>query len=347
MQSTVSKLATTLVVLASAGVLVAAAVAGSSSRGSQARASADYRIGLVLPDLSNLYIAGIRDGAVAQGKKSRAEILVKGTNDAAGQTNAMLAYVGAKVDAIIVDPIDSNAIVTAVKKANKAGIPVVAVQSNVNGGKTATFIAGREDVAGREMAKDAVNFCKGKNPCEIGIIEGIRADQSGAEENKAFRNYVGKHPNIKIVGQGETQYDPQKALNLATNLLTAHPGIDYLYAWWDPGGAAAVKAIQAKGKLGQIGVASQNGDCIALGLVLKGHQTVTAAFFPSIIGGGGVTAAIKAIKGEKLPKWTVAPVIGVTTKLANDWLAGKSSPPAALKADILERLKNAKAGKCS
>ena len=107
MRSTFSKLATMLVVLAGAGVLVAAAVAGSSWPGSHARASADYRIGLVLPDLSNLYIAGIRDGAVAQGKKSGAEILVKGTNDAAGQTNAMLDYVGAKVDAIIVDPIDS------------------------------------------------------------------------------------------------------------------------------------------------------------------------------------------------------------------------------------------------
>jgi hypothetical protein len=211
-------------------------------------------------------------------------------------------------------------------------------------GKSAKFIAGREDVAGREMAKDAVNFCKGKNPCEIGIVEGIRADQSGAEENKAFRAYVGKYPNIKIVGQAETQYDPAKALSVATDLLTAHPGIDYLYAWWDPGGAAAVKAIQAAGKLGKIGVASQNGDCIALGLVLKGHQTVTAAFFPSAIGGGGVTAAVDAIKGKKLPKWTVAPVIGITTKSANDWLAGKLVPAAARRR-ILQRLKNAKAGK--
>jgi ABC-type sugar transport system substrate-binding protein len=331
-------------VLASACTLVAAAVAGSNAG---ARATADYRIGLVLPDLSNLYIAGIRDGAMAQAKKEGAQVLVKGTNDAAGQTNAMLAYIGAKVDAIIVDPIDSNAIITAVKKANAAGIPVVAVQSNVNGGKTATFIAGREDIAGREMAKDAVNFCKGKDPCEIGIIEGIRADQSGAEENRAFLAYIKPHKNIKVVGQGETQYDPAKALNLATNLLTAHPGIDYLYAWWDPGGAAAVQAIKAKGKLGKIGVASQNGDCIQLGHVLKGDATVTAAFFPSAIGGGGVTSAIKAVKGEKLPKWTVAPVIGITTKLANDWLSGKSSPPAALKANILERLKQAKAGDCS
>src|SRR5215210_7054781 len=264
MESKLRKAVAAFAVLALAGALVAIAMARPAARGTPARADAKYRIGLVLPDLSNLYIAGIRNGAQEQGKKSDAEILVKGTNDAAGQTNAMLAYVGAKVDAIIVDPIDSKAIATAVKKANEANIPVVAVQSNVAGGKIATFIAGREDIAGREMAKDAVNFCKGKNPCEIGIVEGIRADQSGAEENRAFRAYVGKYSNIKIVGQAETQYDPAKALNVATNLLTAHPGIDYLYAWWDPGGAAAVKAIQAKGKLKQIGVASQNGDCIAL-----------------------------------------------------------------------------------
>ena len=112
MRRNLGRLALFVVAVAIVGTLVASASAGSSSRTTHARATAKlYRIGLVLPDLSNLYIAGIRDGAQAQGKKSDAEILVKGTNDAAGQTNAMLAYVGAKVDAIIVDAIDGNAIV--------------------------------------------------------------------------------------------------------------------------------------------------------------------------------------------------------------------------------------------
>ena len=55
----------------------------------------------------------------------------------------------------------------------------------------------------------------------------------------------------------------------ATN--EARPVLAYYYAWWDPGGAAAVQAIKAKGKLKKIGVASQNGDCIQLGHVLKGE----------------------------------------------------------------------------
>jgi ABC-type sugar transport system substrate-binding protein len=341
-----SRVTTGAGILVAAGVLVAGAIAGSDTAGTRSHPAGSYRIGLVLPDLSNLYIAGIRDGAQAQAKKSGATILVKGTNDAAGQTNALLAYVGAKVDAIVVDAIDGHAIAPAIKAANKANIPVVAIQSNVYGGKTATFIAGREDHAGVAMGTDAVNWCKNINPCKIGIVEGILADQSGAEENKAFRATVAKHSNIKIVGQAETQYDPAKALNVATNLLTANPDLNYIYAWWDPGGAASVKAIQAAGKLGKVGVASQNGDCIELGLVLKGSASVTAAFFPSIIGGTGVTSAIKAIKGEKLPGYIEAPVLGVSTKDANAWLAGTSSPPAALKADIIQRLKEAKSGHC-
>ena len=203
---------------------------------------------------------------------------MKGTNDAAGQTNAMLDYIGAKVDAIIVDPIDSAAIVTAVKAANKAGIPVIAVQSNVNGGKTATFIAGRED-SGREMAKDAVNYCKGKNPCEIGIVEGIRADQSGAEENKAFRAYVGKARTSRSSAR-PNEYDPVKALNVATNLLTAHPGIDYIYAWWDPGALAAVQGGEVEGSCRQDRRRRSDGDCIKLGHVIKGNIQHETTFFP-------------------------------------------------------------------
>ena len=331
------------VALLAAGAVATAAVAASSTRSSHAKT---YRIGLVLPDLSNLYIAGIRDGALAQAKTSGATILVKGTNDAAGQANALQSYVGAKVDAIIVDAIDGHAIVPAIKAANAAGIPVVAIQSNVYGGKVATFISGREDHAGQAMGQNAVDWCKNIDPCKIGVVEGILADQSGAEENKAFRATVAPHKNIQIVGGAETQYDPAKALQVATDLLTAHPDLNYIYAWWDPGGAASVKAIQAAGKLGKVGVASQNGDCIELGLVLKGDASVTAAFFPSIIGGTGVTSAIKAVQGQKLPGYIEAPVLGVNTADANAWVTGKSSPPAALKADIVKRLQQAKSGKC-
>jgi ABC-type sugar transport system substrate-binding protein len=344
-----------IVVLGIVTLLVTALAAGAAAKGNGSAATKKLRIGLVLPDLSNLYIAGLRNGVQAQAKKGGHTVLVKGTSDPAGQSNAALAYIAAKVDVLIIDSIDGKGIIPAIKKANAAKIPVITIQSDVFGGERAAFIAGREDLAGLYMGMAASDFCLGVNPCKIGIIEGIRADQSGAEENRAFREHVKKFPNIKIVGASETQYDPAKALNLATNLLTANPDLMFLYAWWDPGGNAAVKAIQAKGKLGKVGVASQNGDCIALGHVINGRQTMTAAFFPDVIGSLAVTTAEDASAGKTLPKVTgaghvlpslEAPVLAVDTVRAKAWLAGLASPPALVRASIMKRLKEAKSGKC-
>jgi ribose transport system substrate-binding protein len=336
-------------------IVVTALAAGAGATGNEA-AQKKLRIGLVLPDLSNLYIAGLRDGVQAQAKKGGHTVLVKGTSDPAGQSNAALAYIAAKVDVLIIDSIDGKGIIPAIKRANAAKIPVITIQSDVFGGVRAAFIAGREDLAGLYMGLAASDFCLGVNPCKIGIIEGIRADQSGAEENRAFREHVAKFPNIKIVGASETQYDPAKALNLATNLLTANPDLKFLYAWWDPGGNSAVKAIQAKRKLGKVGVASQNGDCIALGHVLAGRQTQTSAFFPGVIGSLAVTTAEDIAAGKTPPKVTgagrvlpslEAPVLSVDTPRAKAWLAGLASPPALVRADIMKRLKQAKSGKCT
>lgn len=344
-----------IAVLGMVVIAVTSLAAGAMAKGNDAAATKKLRIGLVLPDLSNLYIAGLRNGVQAQAKKGGHTVLVKGTSDPTGQSNAALAYIAAKVDVLIIDSIDGKGIIPAIKKANAAKIPVITIQSDVFGGERAAFIAGREDLAGLYMGMAASDFCLGVNPCKIGIIEGIRADQSGAEENRAFRAHVAKFPNIKIVGASETQYDPAKALNLATNLLTANPDLKFLYAWWDPGGNAAVKAIQAKGKLGKVGVASQNGDCIALGHVLAGRQTQTSAFFPDVIGALAVTTAEDISAGKTLPKVTgagrvlpslEAPVLSVDTARAKAWLAGFAKPPELVRADIMKRLRQAKSGKC-
>ena len=143
-----SKRLRTLVALGIVGIVAAAAVSTAASARPDAAQGSKLRIGYVLPDLANPFIAGLRDGAVVEAKKQGIDLLVKGTNDSKGQTDAMLAYVGAKVDAIGVDAIDGAAISPAVKAANKAGIPVIAIQAQPSSGKVATFIAA-EQQAGR------------------------------------------------------------------------------------------------------------------------------------------------------------------------------------------------------
>jgi ribose transport system permease protein len=345
-------------------LLVALAAGAAIAKTTRAEApteaqGAKVRIGFVLPDLANPVIAGFRDGAVQAAKKRGWTVLVKGTSDAKGQSDAALSYIGAKVDLLAMDPIDGKAMAPTVAKANEAGIPVIAFQSKPASGKLATFIFPSETIAGNFMGNAAVEWCRVKkqNPCKVGIIEGNLGDSSGLEENAAFRKTVGRVKSIRIVGANPTDYDPARALNVATNLITANPDIDYLYAWWDQGGAAAVEAIKARGKLGEIGVSSQNGDCLNLQHVIRGYQYQDSMFFPLIQGGLLIDAAANVLAGKKVPPTILAPVGSVTTPKAKAWLAGRSKPTAKdislgraslkdVSADIMKRLRQARAGMC-
>ncbi len=336
-----------LLALALTGALAAAASTTALARPDAAQhraAGKKLRIGYVLPDLANPFIAGLRDGAVDEAKKMGVTLLVKGTNDSKGQTDAVLAYVGAKVDAIGVDAIDGAAITPAVKAANKAGIPVIAIQAQPTGGKVATFIAANNKQGGVLIGKSIVQYCKGKDPCNVGVVEGNLADQSGRDENSGMLSVVRKVKTIKIVGHQPTEYDPERALNVATNLLTANPELHYIYSWWDQGALAALQAAKSKDLAGKIGIAGFGGNCLNLVEVIKGNIHHETVFFPQSMGAQLVQAAAAAVNGKKLPAVTPAPILGVTTQYARNLLSGKAKAPKGL--PIVQKLKEARAGKC-
>lgn len=344
MSASLRRRATLGAVAALVVALCGVTAATAARKGDSTAAAKKIRIGYVLPDLANPFIAGLRDGAQAEAKKRGVDLLVKGTNDPAGQTNAFLNYVGAKVDAIGVDSIDSKAIVPAVKKANDANIQVVAIQAQPASGTVATFIAA-DNVKGGVLIGQAISeYCKGKNPCKVGIVQGILADQSGADEEKGMRSVIKKFSNIKVVSAQPTNYDPQKALNVATNMLTANPDLNYIYSWWDQGALSALEAARAKGKAGKIGISGFGGNCLNLAEVIKGNIYQETVFFPEQMGAMMVQSALSALAGKKLPARTPAPIMKVTTKYANDLLSGKAKAPAGL--PIVDKLKKAKSGGC-
>ena len=250
MRTTLSKLAAGLIVLACAGVLVAAAVAGSST--ARARVGRLPHRARPARSLEPVHRGHPRRRRRRRGRRaaprssSRARTTPPARRTRCSPTSARRSTRSSSTRST------AHAIVTAVKAANKAGIPVIAVQSNVNGGKTATFIAGREDHRRpRDGRRTRSTSARARTRARSGSSRASAPTSRAPRRTRRSCATIGQHKNIKIVGQGETQYDPAKALNVATNLLTAHPGIDYLYAWWDPGGAAAVKAIQAEGQARQ------------------------------------------------------------------------------------------------
>jgi ribose transport system substrate-binding protein len=302
------------------------------------------QFGFVLPDLSNPFINGLAVGAQEAADANGVELLVTGDDSAEGQVNATLNYVAAGVDVIGIDAIDAPAISAAVEAANEAGIPVIMVQASTETGEIETFIAADNVQGGVLIGESIVEWCADIDPCKVGIIEGNLADQSGVDEDTGMRSVVDQHANIQIVGNAPTNYDPAEALNVATNLLTANPDINFLYSWWDAGALAVLEAVREVDKVGEIGIAGFGGNCANLQELIEGNIYHETMFFPTAMGAAFVEAGLAVVNGETLEPVTDADIFGMTTPKATQMLAGELDPPEGL--PVLMKLEEARDGQC-
>jgi len=323
-----------------------AAPTETSAAGGETTAAAgdgEFTFALVLPDLSNPFIAGIRDGAQAAADELGVSFQVTGSDGSEDQVNAVQNYIGAGVDLIGIDAIDAPAISAAVEQANEAGIPVIMVQASTETGEIETFIAADNVEGGRLIGQSIVEFCEGIDPCKLGVVEGNLADQSGVDEDTGMREVVGGSPNIQIVGNAPTNYDPAEALNVATNLLTADPDINFIYAWWDVGALSALEAVRAVDREGEVGIAGFGGNCANLLELIAGSIYHETMFFPRAMGREFIESGLRVMAGEDLPDVTPAKIYGMTTPVATAMLAGEEEPPAD-NPDVLGNLEQAQEG---
>ena len=328
-----------------AAVLAASAAALTASKSSPAKADATtIRIGLVLPALTNPFIAPVKTGAEAAAKKiGNVKILTTGINTPAEQANAMKTYIAAGVDAIIFDSIDSAAVSPAVLEANKKGIAVIGVISGTKRGKLATFISPEWYKAGFAVGSQiAKGYCKNLNPCNVGLVGGANAPGAGLDSGKGMMAGVKSKPNVKLVQTVYTDYSAEQSLAAAQQILTANPDLNFLMSWWSVGTISSVSAIRTAGKTGKVSSASISGACPVLKDMLDGKVYADAAMFSELMGATAVESAVKVIGGGKVPKFQASPYVLLTKPRAEALLSGKVKPPKGV--PIVQHLKAAQAG---
>jgi len=202
-------------------------------------------VGLAVGDLGNPFFVQVARGAEAKARELGGAG-VKFTAVSSGydlnlQTNQMEDFIAAKVDLILLNAADTKGIAAAVRKARAAGIPVVAVDVAADGGVAATVMSDNVQ-AGRLAAEFLVQRLGGKG--KVAIINGppvsaVTDRVSGAEE--VFK----RHPGIRVVSRNQNGGgNRQGGMNVMTDLLSAHPDLDAVFAINDPSGLGAALALR-------------------------------------------------------------------------------------------------------
>ncbi len=217
------------------------------------------------------------------------------------QTSQVENFITQRVDAMVVCPADSAGIAGAVRKANKAKIPVFTADIAAQGGNVVSHIAS-DNVAGGKLAGDymAMIFPAANRTVKIAIIDDP-AVQSVQDRVKGFREAVAKHGGIKIVDDQNADGKRDMAVTVTENILQKQPDLDGIFAINDSSALGALAAVEQSGRKNVI-IIGYDGDPEARAKIEAGTALkADAVQYPREIGKATANAVADYLEGKKVP----------------------------------------------
>jgi ribose transport system substrate-binding protein len=298
-------------------VVLASALAAGCQRGGGGGEGGGPRIGLSISTLNNPFFVTLRNGAQDAAKKEGAELIVADAqNDAATQQDDVQNFVTQQVDAILVNPVDSESVVPAVEAANQADIPVIALDRGASGGEIATLIASDNVEGGRIAGRELIRLV-GSGP--VAQLEGIPGATPTRDRGQGFEEVINGQDAVELVASQTANFDRAEGLNVTENILQSNPEIKGIFAQNDE---MALGAVRALGNQAGTDVKIVGFDAIedALNAIQDGKMNATVAQQPDRIGSLGVENAIKVIDGESVPENIPVEVKLVTKENISEFL---------------------------
>lgn len=299
-----------------AGAVMALALAGTTAcnRGTEPGAEGEGgRVVLAVSTLSNPFFVQLRDGAQEKADELGIELEVQDAgDDPATQANQLNNAQTSGADVVIVNPTDSDAVSPAVQSLNSADIPVIAVDRGVNDGEVASFISS-DNVAGGRQAAEALAAAIDEQG-EVLVLQGIPGSSASRDRGQGFEEGISEFSGITVVAKQTANFDRAEALDVATNLLQAHPNVKAIFAENDEMALGAIEALGARAG-SEVTVVGFDGTEDGLAAIEAGTMHATIAQQPGELGALAVEQAKAILDGDE-PEATI-PVEVVTVTQDN------------------------------
>lgn len=225
--------------------------------------------------------------------------------DVAQQLQQVQNFIGQGVDAVIVNPVDTNAVKPIVDLTTKAGVPLIFVNRKPATAMTdkMAYVGSDSELAGRlqmEALAKRMNY-KGN----VAILLGDLANEATRDRTKGVKAVVAKYPGLKVTQEQTAKFTRNDAVDVVSNWMTAGDDIQAIASNNDE---MAIGALQALGKNPtNILIAGVDGTPDALQMIKNGKMVATVFQDAKGQGAGSVQTAVKLIKGEKVEKNVLIP----------------------------------------
>ncbi len=211
------------------------------------------RIALVMKSLANEFFSTMADGASVHARKNpdAYELIVNGIpdeTDLSAQVSLIEQMIAQSVDAIVVAPADSQALVPVLKRAQDAGILVVNIDNKLdaNAVRDAQLVVPFVGPDNRVGAKKVAEFLATKLAAgdAVAILEGVQSSFNGQQRKLGFEDAM-QAAGMKIVDSQSAQWEMSVANQTTAGMLTSHPEIKAILACNDSMALGAIAATKA------------------------------------------------------------------------------------------------------
>ncbi len=278
--------------------------------------AAKPRIALVMKSLANEFFLTMENGAKnhQQTHATTYDLVANGIKDeldVGRQIDLVEQMIAQKVNAIIIAPADSKALIPVCKKAHDNGIVVVNIDNQfdtevLKASNAAFPFVGPDNRKGARMVGDYLASKLGPN-APVAIIEGAPNAFNAVQRRLGFED-AATNASLNIVASQSGYWETEKANGVAAAILTEHPEIQAFLCANDSMALGVVAVLRAAGQLGKIQIVGYDNIGPMQELLKTGQVLATADQHADQLAVFGIEYALEILKTGNPPADRETPV---------------------------------------
>ncbi|MEN5090471.1 sugar ABC transporter substrate-binding protein [Pseudomonas protegens] len=266
-------------------------------------ALADIKIGVSMSQFDDTWLTYLRESMDQKAKSLPDGVKLQfedARSDVVKQLSQVENFISQKVDAIVVNPVDTAATKKITEAAVKAGIPLVYVNrrpDDLNLPKGVVTVASNDLEAGKMQMQYLADKMGGKG--DIVILLGDLANNSTTNRTKGVKEVLAQYPGIKVDQEQTGVWLRDKGMTLVNDWLTQGRKFDAVVSNNDEMAIGAAMALKQAGvEKGSVLIAGVDGTPDGLRAVKKGELALSVFQDAKGQADGSIDTAVKMIKHE-------------------------------------------------
>lgn len=275
--------------------------------------AAGKTVALVVGVKGSPFYEALACGAKAKAKELGLELTVSAGDQFAAdsQIPVVNAVAATKPDAAAIVPTDMQALIGPMKQMANMGTQVITVDQTIADTSFVKTQVLTDNEAGGKLGADAMNKLIGGKG-KVLVITQPPGSAAQDARTTGFVKELKKYPGIEYLGAQYQSDDPQKAAEIVTSSLSAHPDLAGIFSTNDQGAIGAITGLKQAGAAGKVKVVAYDAATAEVNAFKNGTIEALIAQNPKQEGEVAMEIAKKLIDGQSVNKVTLTEIATIT-----------------------------------